>query len=342
VKLPNQDIKVIPYSEEFSAAHREFATKMWPNKRRRREEEYQRWKFRGPAQGNVDGLLLAVAENRVVGQLGLIPCFLRFGNTVYPCQWVCDIIVDSSLRRGGVGTLMLKTAMARDMVTLGSNPSPSADITMTRAGFRPLNGPRVMVLPLKLDYVLGWVIPASLKKMIPVVSMVGQPVAAYRSRSLAKRNPTSSVASSGWEEILPLIDARQRASGHPHVLHDRAFMQWRCSGLTGYTAPLETLRTDNGFAVVGAANPSYSVYEWAAPNKEEFHALFRAIYAKAAVAGCEIVSAFANEAREEQWLREVGFMGMRTRVNVICYPPEKLIPEYDRFYYSIYDSDGNL
>ena len=315
---------------------------MWPTKRRRREELYQRWKFRGPAQGPVEGLLLAVEGNSVLGQLGLIPASLRVSDTVYPCQWACDLMVDSSLRRRGVGTLLLEAAMARDVITLGSNPSPAADITMSRLGFEPLIGPRIMVLPRKLNQVLGWVMPTSLKKTIPVVSLIGQPVATLRSRSLIKQAGTGTVTSNGWERILPLVEARQRTIGYPHILHDYPFMAWRCSGLDGYTAELETLKTESSFAVVGPADDTYYVYEWDAQNKQEFLALFRTIYNRAASAGCQTIEVLAQEVREEQWLGEVGFIGMRNRFKVICYPPKKLIPEHERFYYSIYDSDGNL
>jgi GNAT superfamily N-acetyltransferase len=335
-------MKIVPYSEEFREGHRDFATQMWPHKRRRREELYQRWKFRGSAHGPVEGLLLAVEGSRVLGQLGLIPASLRVGDTIYPCQWACDLMVDSSLRRRGVGTLLLEAAMARDVMTLGSNPSPAADITMSRLGFKALIGPRIMVLPLKLNHVLGWVMPSSLRKAIPVVSTIGQPVATFRYRSLTKRKIEESVTSSDWEEILPLVTARQSANGHPHVVHDRGFMEWRCSGLSGYTAKLENLRVNDGFAVVGAASDYYYVYEWAARSKESFLALFRAIFHEATSAKSQTIQVLANDEHEEQWLREVGFIGMRNRFKVICYPSEKLIPEYDKFYYSIYDSDGNL
>ena len=339
--MPQQKTSIVPYSEETSEAHRNFAVRMWPTKRRRREEIYQRWKFRGSAKGKVHGLLLAVDGDVVVGQLGLIPVSLRVGDAVHPCQWACDLMVDSSLRRRGVGTLLLEAAIARDVVTLGSNPSPAADITMSRLGFRPLIGPRIMVLPRKLNQVLGWVMPPLLKKTIPAVSLLGQPLATFRSRSLRKKS-SEKVLSNGWETIIPLVEARQTAVGYPYVMHDYPFMKWRCSGLQGYTTELETLQTNNSFAVVGSAKDSYYVYEWDAKRKEEFMALFRAIFERAARAGCQSIEVLAQEEREERWLREVGFIGMRNRFKIICYPPQKLIPDHGRFYYSVYDSDGNL
>ena len=54
---------ILPYSDEFVKMHEEFSVKLWPNKKRRRSEVYNRWKFRGPENGTVNGLLLAISEN---------------------------------------------------------------------------------------------------------------------------------------------------------------------------------------------------------------------------------------------------------------------------------------
>ena len=100
-------LKAVPYSEENAHLHRQFAERMWPQKRRRRLGEYQRWKFRGPTSGPVPGLLLATDGEKVVGQLGLIPVEIRAGDEVLSAQWACDLMVDSEWRRQGIGTMLL-------------------------------------------------------------------------------------------------------------------------------------------------------------------------------------------------------------------------------------------
>ena len=74
---------------------------MWPSKKRRRIEKYIRWKFRGNETGDVNGLLLALEKNKVVGQLGLIPVKFKHLNKIHNAQWACDLMVDPDLRKRG-------------------------------------------------------------------------------------------------------------------------------------------------------------------------------------------------------------------------------------------------
>ena len=102
----------------------------------------------------MSGFLLAVIDGRVVGQLGVIPVRLRVGDSETPAQWACDLMVEPALRRKGTGSLLFAAAMARDCVTLGSDPSPAADVTMARMGFQPLSSAWKMFLPLDWSHVL--------------------------------------------------------------------------------------------------------------------------------------------------------------------------------------------
>lgn len=319
----------------------EFATRMWPAKRRRRVERYVRWKFRGPDRGPVNGLLLAVAEGQVVGQLGLIPATVQIGAEVLECQWACDLMVDSSMRRKGIGSLLFASAMARDVITLGSNPSASANMTMSRIGFKSLAGPRLMMLPVRLPLVLSWKMPASLKKAIPLLSKLGQPLASMRCRSLAKKN--AEAINCSWKDVMTPIAAKQAATTDPHIVHDEQFMKWRCSGLEGYTRDLQALRTEQGgYVVMGSAEPFFDVYDWSAHSQKEFLALFQAIYKMVKESSAEVIRVLAQNDEEESWLKKVGFLPARYPCRIMCYPPDRLIPKYKNFCYSMCDSDESL
>src|SRR5260370_18278785 len=89
---------VVPYSEAYEQGHSNFAAKMWPTKRRRKDATYNRWKFRGAERGPVDGLLLAIDDGRGIGQLGLIPAIARIGGERYPCPCAFDLMVHVSVR----------------------------------------------------------------------------------------------------------------------------------------------------------------------------------------------------------------------------------------------------
>lgn len=320
-----------------------FAAKMWPTRRRRRDSTYNRWKFRGAKRGQVDGLLLAINDGEVIGQLGLIPVTARIGEEHYPCQWACDLMVDASVRRKGIGSLLLAKAMSRDVITLGSNPSAAADAVMARLGFRSLMGPRLMVLPLQLSEVLSWKVPESLSRMIPLLSLMGQPLVMLRHRALAKAKPRVKAMSCKWQEVVHLIRKHQATLTNPHVCHDLEFLQWRCSGLVNLSPELQAIKTESGgYAIVGPASPAFYVYDWSARDREEFLALFYLIYQMARDAKIETIQALAQDESEESWLKTVNFLGLRRRYKIICYSAQQLVQWYQNFHYSLYDSDGNL
>lgn len=183
------NITIVPYDENVREAHVRFATKMWPSKRRRREDRYIRWKFRGPSHGAVDGLLLALLNGEVVGQVGLIPAVLGIDGERRKCQWACDLMVDSSLRQRGIASLLFNAAFARGIVTLGSNPSAVADVAMKRIGFASLEGPAMTVFPLDPAHILSWKIPSHLSVVIPLVSAAVRPVFWWRGRRLLRHRP---------------------------------------------------------------------------------------------------------------------------------------------------------
>ena len=333
---------IVPYSEEYQEAHREFAARMWPAKRRRRDAHYSRWKFRGPASGAVSGLLLSTDEGRVTGQLGVIPVDLRIGTGTCRAQWACDLMVDPSARRGGIGSSLLAAAMSRDVVTLGSNPSYPAEIAMTRLGFRPLAGPRIMVLPIDISHVLGWKLPQSMGWTRELLARLGQPIADVRSRLLTGRRIGVEAVSCRWEEITSLISIRQSSLTCPHVVHDSEYLKWRCSGLSGFSPEMLALRTKAGsYALAGQASPYFYVYEWSAEDEEDFLALYSVIYRIAKDVNSSTIHTLANTPHEERWLKSAGFLSLRQRVKVLWYPPERFLNN-GSFTYDNYDSDGNL
>ena len=334
---------VVLYSEDYREAHVEFATRVWPTKRRRRDENYLRWKHRATEQGPINGLLLAVVDGKVVGQLGLIAATMKIGTGVYPCQWLCDLMVDSSMRRKRVGSLLLATAMVRDVVTLVCNPTHLANLSMLRLGFQPLTGPRYMMLPVKLSLVLNWKLPEFLKSVIPLLSGLGQPLATMRCRAITKANRKVEAVSCGWRDAVPLIEAKQASTTDPQVVHDLEFLKWRCSGLGAFSPELEALRTESGgYAVVGSAPPFFDVYDWSANDPDDFAAIFHGIYNLAKKSNSEIVRSLAQDDREESWLKGAGFIPTRSRCNVLCYPPDKLVPNYQNFHHTMFDSDESI
>ena len=337
-------IEIVEYDGTVAAAHAAFAQRNWPNKRRRREDRFNRWKFRGPEQGAVPGLLLARRGDEIVGQTGALPAEVRIGGERLACQWICDIMVDAALRGRGVGAALLEAAKARGLITLGSNASPSADASMRRNGFQLLAGPEIAVLPLDPAHVLGWKTPAALRGAIPIAAAALRPVARWRARRLYHANgSTHGVRVGTWNDAAPHVEAEQSRQPEPHIVHDAAFLRWRCGGLPGFVEPLTSLTMPDGsYAIVGPGAPLYYVYDWHAADRSAFLALFAAALQSALAARAATLQAYANLPIERAWLEEAGFIFLRRHTEILCHPPERFLPAHPRMRYSIFDSDGNL
>ncbi len=218
-------IEVTAYCDELVEAHRIFSAVMWPNKRRRREEKYVRWKFRGPEKGIVDGLLLAVSNGKVIGQLGLIPVKVICNGKEKSSQWACDLMVDPEHRREGVGRLLFETAFSREMMTIGNNPSSGAEALMLKSGFRKISSGRLMVFPVKASHILKWVIPAKFRFLNPAFSGAMQVYFSYKASKLV---PTGNVFKECTiDELSELISGVRDRADESGVVHDKRFLEWR-------------------------------------------------------------------------------------------------------------------
>lgn len=340
-----ETVTVAPYEEHLQAAHERFASRMWPSKRRRLNVRFNRWKFRGPAQGPVDGLLLAVLKSEVVGQLGLIPASLRIDGESVACQWACDLMVDSTLRRRGIASLLFDAALARGIVTLGSNPSRAANVTMQRIGFRSLDGPTIGAFPLDPAHVVSWKMPARFAALTGAVGAAFRPYFRWRGRRLfeddARRLDT--VTRGSWQTVAGMVAEQQSRQTEPLIVHDKEFLAWRCEGLQGFAEPLDALHTRRGsYAIVGVARPYFYAFDWFARSWEDFVDLFSTIRAMAGDARAMTLEAYAQGPEERSWLRQAGFVLLRHPCEILCHPPSRLLPRHTRMLYSIFDSDGNL
>ncbi len=340
-KETTANIRIAAYSEELRDAHREFARRMWPKKRRRSEEALIRWKFRGPKTGEVRGLLLAVEEDgSVVGELGLIPARLRVGGSTLNCQWACELMVDPKKRRMGIASRLFDAAMKRGVVTLGSSPSPAAEVTMRRLGFQIAMGPWTMVMPLQASYVIRWKLPERWTELAPALGLLAEPVTrVLRWRLWFCRS--RGAAASTWKDLRGLVEETERGLDRPHIVHDEAFLRWRCEGLDGFNPSLKAWACGKAYAFTGRSGASMRIYDWVAKDEASCRALIRRAYEEACEAGAATIVTHAQTEVEKTWLMRLGFLPMRRRVPIL-YHPGDLIPAGSGFRYAYYDSDGDI
>lgn len=319
----------------------EFCLKVWPSKRRRRVEIYNRWKFRGPAKGNVDGLLLAISENKVVGQLGLIPVKIKYGTEIYDAQWSCDFMVDPDFRNSGIGSKLFAEAKSRDMITLGHHPTPFSEKVLRKSGLRPIPSGRIMVFPVKAEYILEWVIPKKFNFLIPIAKTVVQPYFSLKINKMLKEESTFEICK--WEEVTDLIKQRQDENSDPQILHDKEFLKWRADGLEKFSPVISAAKSGNGsYALHSPFSPNYDVYEWQCKKPEDIRGLLALITNLTLENKSQFMRVMANDEKEEKRLKEFGFVRSRNIESVFQYSKNNLLSKAEKFYFTLYDTDFNL
>ncbi|WP_083925453.1 GNAT family N-acetyltransferase [Psychroflexus tropicus] len=143
-------IEIVNYSPTYEKQHFEFATRMFGKRRKRRNPDYIYWKFRGEPGKELPSFKLAVEKGEIIGQLGLIPCYLKVGMKSIATQWACDLMVDPAYRGKGVAKLLYESAHQQKPITLGSDPSPSAEKSMLRSGYKKLKSSTKQFIPIYL------------------------------------------------------------------------------------------------------------------------------------------------------------------------------------------------
>ncbi len=341
-RLITQDnVTIVPYGDAFVEAHKEFCSIVWPGKKRRREEEYNRWKFRGPEKGDVYGLLLAISEGKVLGQLGLIPVKVTCKGEERNAQWACDLMVDPEYRKSGIGNKLFMNAFERDVVTLGNNPSPRAEALMLKAGFRKISSGRLMVFPLDASHILKWIIPEKLQFVTPAIAGILQIYFSHKSSKLVQRKSAFNECS--LTEVSAIVAKQQQKSDAAQILHDKDFLHWRAAGFKHYSPELKCMNSDDGsYAIHCDFKPSYNIYDWSCKTLDVTADMISDIIARAGEMNCKIVQAIANSNEEEMWLSKLGFVRARNEENVIQYSRDGFLRNAGRFRFTLYDTDLNL
>lgn len=289
----------------------------------------------------MDGLLLAVCNNKVIGQLGLIPVKLKYGNEIHDAQWACDLVVDSEFRRHKIATKLFSEGFQRDAITLGNNPSPAADVMMRSIGFKPIRSGRKMTLPIKTEALVRIATPKRLKFTVPLLNRFVQP---YFTRKVQKINKEKNIFKAiERENIISFIETRQREINKPQVLHDADFINWRIKGTEGFAKQLDTsVLPDGSYSIHSDFKPSYFIYDWYCKSFEETRQLISFVMNKALSSESSTIQVIANDTNEENSLSKLGFIRSRNIEKIIYFSKNNILNGAESFHFTLYDADINL
>jgi hypothetical protein len=197
-----------------------------------------------------------------------------------------------------------------------------------------------MVLPIDLKHTLPWVIPAGLRKIIPLAASILQPLWALRIKKLSRKD-AQTFRLGDLTDVVPRVELRQAELQKPHIVHDCSFLSWRYEVIT--QPRIETLISDAGGYAICEATPAYFyVYDWHAPSLEAADAILAKILELAIRAKSQTISICANDPEEKAHLERNGYLAMRTPLKVIYYPQAAFPEDQNEFHYCLYDSDGNI
>ena len=338
---------IVPYSEQYAAAHAEFATRNWPQNELRRDAGYNRWKYRARNQDRIEGLLLAILDGQVVGQAGLTSVMLRHNGATFTAQWLSDYRVDPNHRLHGIGPLLVARAVSGGIPTLSDAPTSQSMPVLKAIGFRELKGPQRMHLPLASARVasrqLEGTILGKQPALIPIVATLAPIYLAWRSRRLRWGKNSPAVRKCGWGELADRISESQKTLTAPHVVHDSAFLSWRSAQFGDGLDGVHGLRAETGgYVLFGRHRFCLYVFDWAASTWEECRALFAAAQSAGKTLGADSLSVLVNTAQERQWLESLGFFGAQKPYALFFYSPQNFAYPLDHLHFCHIDAHANL
>ncbi len=317
-------IEVVHYDRRWEVAQTAFASRNWPGKIRRGDPGYLRWEYRGAPEGPVDGLLLAVEGETVVGQMGAIPALIHDGVDERPAQWIGNLMVDPDHRRKGVLTAVFETALARPVLTLGSDPSPSASATMASVGFERADASALMVLPLAMGPVVSTRYPQA-ARFDRVITAIGAPATRVLTRQLRAAQADGGAQVCSWQDVVADVVAAEAALAGPHLVHDEEFLRWRCRGFAPWVREVDAVRTDHGsFAIVERGGNRLLVLHWHATSSADAAAIMGRVAYLAGAYGLSYVQAMAIDPQQVGELAALGFRARHTPSDFWWYPAGSL------------------
>lgn len=325
-------IEIKPYSPEFEEAHIHFASKYW-TKGRRKNPEYIYWKFRGNPNTNLLSFILAIDNNKVVGQLGIIPCIISIEGKVYDAQWACDLMVDMDYRGKNVAKQLYDHAHKLKSITLGSNPSAAASKSMKRNGYKSLKSSWKFIFPLKIGEI------TKLKGYnIKLLNKISHPFLLFK---YFFKNDFNKISINQYVTN----HSKQCKYYQAYVIQDEDFVNWRYHSFKHYYKEVLTYSNPKGSHFSGFFNNGiYYITDFKTSTLYEFFKILFFIISQHKRQPLVRIKFFSNIPFISNWLPFFGFVKFRTQTEIIYFTEMELTSKLNKnyFYYSLFDSDENL
>lgn len=217
---------VVRYSPAWVDSHTAFTNIVYPNAERRRDPDYLRTKLVRREVSTDANLLLAVDQNKVVGQLGLIEVEIILSGVKKKAVWGVNLVVLPEYLGVGFGGLLELKAIESYQNFLGFGVSPDSAKNQIRRKAKIMRGPFVA-------YGRLWDMNHLIYKSYPQLKIVGWFV-----KSLSNVNSwffltiTHVLKVKGPDLITDEVKiseelSEKEAPAENYVVHDLDFCKWR-------------------------------------------------------------------------------------------------------------------
>ena len=333
-------VEIVNYSKKYTSLHKEFANRNW-GKRRRGDPEYLHYKHREKNTGSYENLVIAIVDERVIGQIGLIPTTLVVKDEKSEGFWLCDLMVELEYRKLGVAIKLYKHVMKKGKILFGSSPSPSSEVLLKLLKFRSVKGPKLWFFPIEFDEMVQWRLGTNLKGLQPFFSQIINFF--HKFFYSFKSNKNIEIKSSQWSLIYEKHLKFQTQIDQPHILHDKDFLKWRGNGFTGFCEKIMGLydENSNSYLFYGLGSSCLYIYEWNIENSEIASDMFFQLYKIAIKHKKSRLQLTSNFPSQDRMLKNLGWLKFKLPVS-IYYHTSNINQRIDQLYYTVYDSDGNL
>jgi len=325
-------IQIKSYSPEFEEAHIKFASKYW-TKGRRKNPEFIYWKFRGKPNAELPSFILAIDNDEVVGQLGIIPCIISIEDKIYDAQWACDLMVDEDYRGKNIAKQLYDYAHNSKSITLGSNPSVAASKSMRRNGYKSLKSSWKFIFPIKIGEI------TKLKGYtIKLLNKIGHPLLLFKHFF---KNDFYKIS----EDQYVCNYRMKRKHNQAYVVHDENFVKWRYHSFKHYYKEVSMYSNSYGSYFSGFFNNNvYYITDFEVNTFKEFFKIVYFIVNQHKKESLLRIKFFSNISFLNRWLLFFGFVKFRTQTEIIYFTTELLESQLKGryFYYTLLDSDENI
>ena len=332
------------YDKQYQEAHSAFAEKMFPNRRFKSDPEYLYWKFKPPKESDrPSNLLIALSNEQVVGQVGLVPATLICEDVEIVTQWLGDVMVDTDFRGFKLSHKLYEEAVKLTPLTLSQSPSPVAWNTFKSFGFESVDGPYRCILPLNGDFFASFFFKPG-TRLHRISRMLFSNI--FFQRNKLKGINTNFM--SDISEIRP-IDIINKSSyfnkkiSIPHIKHGKEFFNWRTNSPKRFPREMKCIETENGsFCLFGKNGNSLVMFDYVITSISDGRRLINKMLDIYFNDDISDIRSCLYPYYPSISLKELGFFQYRTPEHICYYPKTAIISNYTNFHYCFFDSDGSI